>query len=143
MRFTYEHSCTSSQTRKCHVRHTNIYVQLTRLKSRYPYGTDTHCCTAVGGRFNGRVDTCSYKQSKSSRKFYTINTHHLVAVKNPQSAELGRNSICEHDIQPEYGDEQDAGRNCRTNLVRPTISIPVPAHHEQDWQPYSVDPYPC
>ena len=23
------------------------------------------------------------------------------------------------------------------------IHFPCPAHHEQDWQPYPVDPYPC
>ena len=35
------------------------------------------------------------------------------------AAELGRNPVSKHQIQPEYGDEQaDAGRNCRTRLVR-------------------------
>ena len=36
------------------------------------------------------------------------------------AAELGRNPVSNHEIQPEYGDEQaDAGRDCRTRLARP------------------------
>ena len=36
------------------------------------------------------------------------------------AAELGRNHVSKHQIQPEYGDEQaDAGRDCRTRLARP------------------------
>ena len=36
------------------------------------------------------------------------------------AAELGRNPVSKHQIQPEYGDEQaDAGRDCRTRLVIP------------------------
>ena len=36
------------------------------------------------------------------------------------AAELGRNPVSKHQIQPEYGDEQaDAGRDCRTRLPRP------------------------
>ena len=52
---------------------------------------------------------------------------------------------------PEYGDEQaDAGRDCRTRFARPNsqartgtgkISFPCSAGHEQDWQPYPVDPF--
>ena len=35
------------------------------------------------------------------------------------AAELGRNPVSEHQIQPEYGDEQaDAGRD-QTRLARP------------------------
>ena len=35
------------------------------------------------------------------------------------AAELGRNSVSKHQMQPEYGDEQaDAGRLCRTPLAR-------------------------
>ena len=35
------------------------------------------------------------------------------------AAEIGRNPVCKHQIQPEYGDEQaDAGRDCRTRLAR-------------------------
>ena len=36
------------------------------------------------------------------------------------AAELGRNPVSKHHIQPVYGDEQaDAGRDCRTRLARP------------------------
>ena len=36
------------------------------------------------------------------------------------AAELGRNPVSKHQIQPEYGDEQaDVGRDCRTRLGRP------------------------
>ena len=36
------------------------------------------------------------------------------------AAEIGRNPVCKHQIQPEYGDEPaDAGRDCRTRLARP------------------------
>ena len=69
------------------------------------------------------------------------------------AAELGRNPVSKHQIQPEYGDEQaDAGRVCRTRLARPNsrrergqgnIRFPSTGHHEQDWQPYPVDPYSC
>ena len=37
------------------------------------------------------------------------------------AAELGRNPVSKHHIQPEYGDEQaEAGRDCRTRLARPS-----------------------
>ena len=68
-------------------------------------------------------------------------------------AELGRNPVSKHQIQPEYGDEQaDVGRDCRARLARPNfharmrsenINFPCSADHEQDWQPYPVDPYSC
>ena len=67
------------------------------------------------------------------------------------AAELGRNPVSKHQIQPEYGDEQaDAGRDCRTRLRdqilrhargQGNIHFPCSADHEQDWQPYPVDPY--
>ena len=71
------------------------------------------------------------------------------------AAELGRNPVSKHQIQPEYGDEQtDAGRDCRTQPVsrhqvlmrergQGNIPFPSSAGHEQDWQPYPVDPYSC
>ena len=70
------------------------------------------------------------------------------------AAELGRNPVSKHHIQPEYGDEQaDAGRDCRTRLARPNsqvrtrtgkyIHLPCSTDHVQDWQPYPVDPYSC
>ena len=72
------------------------------------------------------------------------------------TAELGRNPVSKHEIQPDYGDEQaDAGRDCRTRLARPNsqartnvdreinINFPCSTDHEQDWQPYPVYPYSC
>ena len=67
-------------------------------------------------------------------------------------AELGRNPVRKHQIQPEYGDEQaDAGRDGRNPSLKKTISKArtrtgkysffLLADHEQDWQPYPVDPY--
>ena len=48
-------------------------------------------------------------------------------------------------------DQADAGRDGRTRLARikilrrerrqRNIRFPCPADHEQDWQPYPVDPY--
>ena len=36
------------------------------------------------------------------------------------AAELGRNPVSKHQMQPEYGDEKaDAGRDCRNRLARP------------------------
>ena len=61
------------------------------------------------------------------------------------AAELGRNPVSKHQIQPEYGDEQaDAGRDCRNlrhERGQGNIHFPCSADHEQDWQPYPVDPY--
>ena len=47
--------------------------------------------------------------------------HMVVLYKDMDAAaELGRNPVSKHQIQPEYGDEQaDAGRDCRTCLARP------------------------
>ena len=69
------------------------------------------------------------------------------------AAEVGRNTVSKHQIQPEYGDEQaDTGRDCRTRLARPNsqrergqgnVNFLCSADHEQDWQPYPVDPYSC
>ena len=68
------------------------------------------------------------------------------------AAELRRNPVRKHKIQPEHGDEQaDAGQDCRTRLARPitrrergqgNIHFSCSADHEPDWQPYPVDPYP-
>ena len=36
------------------------------------------------------------------------------------AAELGKNPVSKHQIQPEYGDEQaNTGRDCQTRLARP------------------------
>ena len=62
-------------------------------------------------------------------------------------------SVSKHQIQPEYGDEQaDAGRDCRTRLASHNSRartgtgekhFSCSADHEQNWQPYTVDPYSC
>ena len=60
------------------------------------------------------------------------------------AAELGRNLVSKHQIQPKYGDEQaDVSRNqiLRHERGQGNIRFPCPADHEQDWQPYPVDPY--
>ena len=71
------------------------------------------------------------------------------------AAELGRNPVNKHQIQPEYGDEQvGAGRDCRARLARPDFQARTGTGKysfflvqltttEQDWQPYPVDPYSC
>ena len=68
------------------------------------------------------------------------------------AAELGRNPVSKHQVQPEYGDEQaDAGRDgtaepvSRDQILRHArgqgnVHFPCSADHEQDWQPYPVDP---
>ena len=41
-------------------------------------------------------------------------------------AELGKNPVSKHQIQPEYGDEQaNAGRDRQTRLARPTSPLTV------------------
>ena len=69
------------------------------------------------------------------------------------AAELRRDPVSKHQIQPGYEDEQaDAGRDCRTRLARTNSQartgtgeyyFPCSADHEPDWQPYPVDPYSC
>ena len=70
-------------------------------------------------------------------------------------AKIGRNPASKHQIKPEHGDEQThAGRDYRTHRdSRETKFLdangdrgghfPCSADHEQDWQPYTVDPYSC
>ena len=42
------------------------------------------------------------------------------------AAELGKNPVSKHQIQPEYGDEQaNAGRDCQTRLARPNSPTTV------------------
>ena len=42
------------------------------------------------------------------------------------AAELGRNPVSKHQIQPEHGDKQaDAGRDRRTRLERPNSQGPT------------------
>ena len=56
-------------------------------------------------------------------------TRWRMAVLNKEmdaAAELGRNPVSKHQVQPEYGDEQaDAGRDCRVCLARPNSLAPT------------------
>ena len=69
------------------------------------------------------------------------------------AAELGRDLVSEHQIEPGYG----MSRLTRDGIAQPvsrhqilrrergqgSINFPRPADHEQDWQPYPIDPYSC
>ena len=67
------------------------------------------------------------------------------------ATELGRNPVSKHQVQPEYGDEQAArdgtaepvsrDQILRRERDREIFIFPCSADHEQDWQPYPVDPY--
>ena len=68
------------------------------------------------------------------------------------AAELGRNPVSKHQIQPEYGEMSRLTRDgtgepvSRDQILRhargqENINFPCSADHEQDWQPYPVDPY--
>ena len=69
------------------------------------------------------------------------------------AAEIGRNPVCKHQIQPEYGDERltrdgTAEPVSRDQILRRergqgNFHFPCSADHVQDWQPYPVDPYSC
>ena len=67
-------------------------------------------------------------------------------------AELGRNHVKKHQIQPEYGEMSRLTRDgtaepvSRDQILRHArgqgnIIFPCSADHEQEWQPYPVDPY--
>ena len=68
------------------------------------------------------------------------------------AAELGRNPVSKHQIQPEYREMSRLTRDgtaepvSRDQILRHArgqgnIIFPCSADHEQDWQPYPVDPY--
>ena len=67
------------------------------------------------------------------------------------AAELGRNPVSKHHMQPEHGDEQAdgtaepvaRGQIFRRERGQVNINFPCSADHEQDWQPYAVSPYSC
>ena len=71
------------------------------------------------------------------------------------AAELGKNPVSEHEIQPEYSMEMSrlmrdgtAGPVSRDQILRHergqgNIHFSCSADHVQDWQPYPVDPYSC
>ena len=67
------------------------------------------------------------------------------------AAELGRNLVSKHQIQPEYGKSRltrdgtaEPSRETKfsgTHGDRGIFICLCSADHEQDWQPYPVDPY--
>ena len=68
------------------------------------------------------------------------------------AAEIGRNPVGKYQTQSEYEDKQaDEGRECRNRLARLNSHrlergqgnnhFSCSAGHEQDCQPYPVDPY--
>ena len=67
------------------------------------------------------------------------------------AAELGSNPVSKHQIQPEYkmsrltrdGTAEPVSRDqiLRHARGQGNIHFPCSADHEQDWQPYPVDPY--
>ena len=68
------------------------------------------------------------------------------------AAEIGRNPVSKHRIQLEYGEFAGLRGTGRPNPSRETNFsganedrgkniFPCSADHEQDWQPYPVDPY--
>ena len=70
------------------------------------------------------------------------------------AAELERNPISKHQIQPlsmemsrltRDGTAEPISRDeiLRRKRGQGKIIFPCSANHEQDWQPYPVDPYPC
>ena len=70
------------------------------------------------------------------------------------ATELGRNPVSKHQIQPASMEMRRLTRDgtaepfSRDQILRReqgqgNIHFPCSAHHEQDWQPYPVDPYPC
>ena len=69
------------------------------------------------------------------------------------AAEFGRNPVSKHQIQPECGmsrltrdgtaEPVSRGQILRRERGQGNIYFPRSADHEQDWQPYLVDPYSC
>ena len=67
------------------------------------------------------------------------------------AAELGRNPVSKHQIQPEYMEMSRLTRDGTAEPSRETkfsgthgdrgIFFSCSADHEQDWQSYPVDPY--
>ena len=68
------------------------------------------------------------------------------------AAEIGRNPVSKHQVQPEYGEWAGWRGTGLPNPSRETkfsganggtgkVHFPCSADHKQDWQPYPVDPY--
>ena len=85
---------------------------------------------------------------------YSALTRWRMAVKKKMdvAAEIGRNPVSKHQIQREYGELSRLTRDgtaepaSRDQIIRRergqgSVHVPRSADHEQDWQPYLVDPY--
>ena len=67
------------------------------------------------------------------------------------AAEIGRNVVSKHEIQPVWrmstltrdGTAEPVSQDqiLRRERGQGSIHFPCSADHEQDWQPYPVDPY--
>ena len=70
------------------------------------------------------------------------------------AAEIGRDTASKHQIQPLSMEISRLTRDETTELLsrdqilrrewgQGNVNFPCSADHEQDWQPYPVDPYSC
>ena len=67
------------------------------------------------------------------------------------AAKIGGNPVSKHQIQPECGTQDGATAEsvARDQILKRkqhgqrNTHFPCSADHEQDWQPYPVDPYFC
>ena len=69
------------------------------------------------------------------------------------AAELGRNPVSKHQVQSELGmssltrdgTDEPVSRDqiLRRERGQGKKHFSYSADHEQDWQPYPLDPYPC
>ena len=69
------------------------------------------------------------------------------------AAELGRNPVSKHQIQPECemsklardgtAEAISRGQILERERGQGNMYFPCSAEHEQDWQPCPVDPYSC
>ena len=113
------------------------------------------------GTFVGRVGTCVKADNRSAidsapRKKKTMQGRRLVFYDKPGCLGGLTNQLVAFRPGPTGVSGVGcsvAGRNCRTRLSRDqiltrergqrNINFPCSADHEQVWQPYPVDPYPC
>ena len=73
------------------------------------------------------IIACPDKLGTDSTAYYGGLNKNILYINMDAAAELGRNPVSKHQIQPEYyGDGQaDTGRGCRTHLARPNSQARV------------------
>ena len=100
------------------------------LKTYWPCAGELSAVNAIGAQLRDPIN------SGLARWRMAVKDKYMDA-----DEEIGRDPVSKHQIQPEYGNEKiDASRETKfsgANADRET------SHHEQDWQPYPVDPYSC